>query len=58
MAAVLLATMAVAVDRLVPADGVLLGAQPHDGLVQARLVGLEPDQEGVAGARGAGEAFF
>ena len=57
-AAVLLATMAAAVDRLVPANRIPLGTQPRDGLMQAGLVGLEPDQQGVAGARGAREAFF
>src|SRR5215212_5576067 len=48
-AAVLLAAVPAAVGRLVPVDRVALGAQPHDGLMQAGLVGLEPDQESVAG---------
>ncbi len=56
--AVLPAAMAVTVHRLVAANRVLLGAQADDGLMQAGLVGLEPDEQGVAGARGAGEAFF
>jgi hypothetical protein len=48
----------VTVHRLVAANRVLLGAQAYDGLMQAGLVGLEPDEQGVAGARGTGEAFF
>ena len=55
---VLLASVAVPVDGLVLADRLLLGAQPHDGIMQARLVGLEPDQKGVAAARGARETCF
>ena len=55
---VLLASVAVPVEGLVLADRFLLGAQPHDGIMQARLVGLEPDQKGVAAARGARETFF
>src|SRR3712207_8329186 len=54
----LLATVTAAVDRRVPVEGVLLGAQAHEGIVQARLVGLDPDQKGVAGARRAREGFF
>jgi hypothetical protein len=57
-AAVLLAAVPAAVRRLVPVDRVPLGAEPRDGLMQARLVGLEPDQEGAAGAGGAREGFF
>ena len=56
--AVLLATVTAAVDRLVLAEGILLGAQAYDGIMQAGLVGLEPDQKSVAGACGAREAFF
>jgi len=54
----LLTTVTATVDRRVLVEGILLGAQPHDGIMQARLVGLEPDQKGVAGAGGAREAFF
>src|SRR3712207_8984440 len=54
----LLATVTAAVDRRVPVEGVLLGAQAHHGVMQARLVGLDPDQKGVAGARRAREGFF
>src|SRR5687767_10180675 len=54
----LLAAMTASVDRLMLVGWGLLGAQAHDGVVQARLVGLDPDQKGVAGARRAGEGFF
>jgi hypothetical protein len=54
----LLATMTAAVDRRMLVEGFLLGAQAHDGIVQAGLVGLDPDQKGVAGACGSREAFF
>ena len=47
-----------AVDRRVLVGWGLLGAQADDGIVQARLVGLDPDQKGIAGARGARERFF
>jgi hypothetical protein len=57
-APVLLAAVPAAVDRLVPVERVLLGAQPCDGFMQAGLIGLEPDQEGVAGAGGGREGFF
>src|SRR5687768_16587502 len=54
----LLATVPAAVDRLMLVGWLLLGAQAHDGVVQARLVGLDPDQKGVAGAGRAREGFF
>src|SRR3954469_12412593 len=56
--AMLLATMTATVDRRVLVGWLLLGAQAHDSRVQARLVAFDPDQKGVAGARGGGEAFF
>src|SRR3954453_10782442 len=46
------------VDRRVLVPWGLLGAPAHDGIVQARLVGLDPNQKGVAGARRAREGFF
>src|SRR4051812_49825969 len=54
----LLATVTAAVDRRVPVEGVPLGAQAGGGVVQARLVGLDPDQESGAGVRRAREGFF
>src|SRR3954454_18772422 len=54
----LLATVTAAVDRRVPVEGVLIGAQAREGVVQARLVGLDPDQESGAGVRRAREGFF
>src|SRR4051794_33525799 len=39
-------------------ERILLGAQPRHRLMQAWLVGLQPDQEGVAGAGGGREGFF
>jgi hypothetical protein len=54
----LLATVTTAVDRRVLVTRGLLGAQAHDRLVQARLVGLDPDQKGVAGVCRAREGFF
>src|SRR5690349_12722849 len=56
--AMLLTTVTAAVDRRVPVEGVPLGAQAHEGVVQARLVGLDPDQESGAGVRRAREGFF
>src|SRR5215207_2503205 len=45
-----LATVTAAVDRRGLITWGPLGAQAHDGIVQARLVGLDPNQKGVAGA--------
>ena len=56
-AAVLLPTMAGAVHRHMPVNRLLLGAQAGNGIMQAGLVGFEPDQKGVAGARRHREAF-
>ena len=56
--ALLVAAVAVAVDRLVPVDRRVLGAQGGDGVTQARLVGLDPGEQGVAGRSGDGEGFF
>src|SRR5688500_10696607 len=56
--AMLLATMTAAVDRRVLVGWLLLGAQAYDGVMQARLVGLDPDQKGIAGVCRAGERFF
>src|SRR4051794_1252844 len=55
---ILLTTVTAAVGRRVLVEGILLGAQPHDGIMQARLVGLEPDQKGAAGAGSARETFL
>jgi len=57
-AAVLLAAMAGAVHRHMPVNRVLLGTQPNHRLMQAGLVGLEPNQQRVAGACRRREAFF
>ena len=57
-ATVLLSTMAGAFGRRMPVCRRLLGAQAGEGVMQAGLVGLEPDQQGVAGARRGREAFF
>src|SRR4051794_29271989 len=48
-AAMLLAAVPAAVRRLVPVDRLPLGAEPRDRVMQAGLVGLEPDQQGAAG---------
>lgn len=48
----------------IPVDGQILidrrgpRAQGGDGLMQARLVGLDPGEQGVAGPRGHREGFF
>jgi hypothetical protein len=52
------AAVAVAVDRLVAVDRRAPGAQGDEGLMQARLVGLDPGEQGVAGRSGGGEGFF
>ena len=57
-APVLPAAVPAAVRRLVPVDRILLGAELRDRVMQAGLVGLQPDQEGVAGAGGGREGFF
>jgi hypothetical protein len=56
--AVLLAAVAVAVDRLVAVDRCVLGAQGDEGVMQAGLVGLDPGEQRVAGRSGRGEGFF
>ncbi len=48
----LLATVTAAVDRRVLITWGLLGAQAHDGIVQARLVGLDPDPSLRSGGNG------
>ena len=53
----LLTTVAAAVDRRMLVGWALLRAQAYDGIVQARLVGLDPDQKTVAGVRRAREGF-
>src|SRR3954447_4494433 len=57
-APVLLAALPAAGRRLAPVDRLPLGAEPRDRVMQAGLVGLEPDQQGAAGAGGAREGFF
>jgi hypothetical protein len=56
--ALLVATAAVAVDGEVLVDRRAPRAQGGDRLMQARLVGLDPGEQGVAGPRGPREGFF
>jgi hypothetical protein len=56
--ALLVTATAVAIDRLVPVDRRVPGAQGDEGVMQARLVGLDPGEQGVAGRSGGGEGFF
>jgi hypothetical protein len=54
----LLAAVPAEVHGLVPVERLPLGAELRDRVMQAGLVGLQPDQQGVAGASGAREGFF
>ena len=54
----LLTAVPTAVRRLAPVDPVPLGAQSRHGLIQAGLVGLKLNQQGVAGGGRAGERFL
>jgi hypothetical protein len=56
--ALLVAAAAVAVDRLVTVDRRAAGAQGDEGVMQARLVALDPGEQGVAGPLGQREGFF
>jgi hypothetical protein len=56
--ALLVTAPAVAIDRLVPVERRVPGAQGDEGVMQARLVGLDPGEQGVAGRSGDGEGFF
>jgi hypothetical protein len=56
--ALLVAAVAVAVDRLVAVDRRTPGAQGDEGVMQARLVGLDPGEQRVAGLCSQGEGFF
>jgi hypothetical protein len=56
--ALLVAAVAVAIDRLVAVDRRALGAQGDEGVMQTGLVGLDPGEQRVAGPRGQGEGFF
>src|SRR4051794_41790034 len=48
----LLPAMAAAIDRLVAAEGVLLGTELGQGRMQGGLVVFDADQQGVAGLGG------
>ena len=56
--ALLVTAPAVAIDRLIPVERRVPGAQGDEGVMQAGLVGLDPGEQGVAGRSGDGGGFF
>ena len=56
--ALLVAAPAVALDGVIPIDRRAAGAQGGDGVMQAWLVGLDPNEQRVAGPPSEREGFF